>query len=53
VRVVPRDAAIPGRSQISQAKDSVKAGKTTGTETFASNEDGSIWKRFMRKVMDN
>jgi alpha-2-macroglobulin len=49
VHVVDRNFAIPGRTQIAHAKDSLKTGKPSSNETFANTEDDTIWKRFMRK----
>ncbi len=49
VRVVARDASIPGRTPI--AKDSLKSGNALGSETFAATgQRVSTWDKFMLKV---
>ncbi|MBK9453377.1 MAG: hypothetical protein IPN95_29135 [Bacteroidetes bacterium] len=49
VRVVARDASIPGRTPI--ARDSLKSGNAWGSETFAATgQRVSTWDKFMLKV---
>jgi alpha-2-macroglobulin len=48
VRIVDRDAVIPGRSAVAQASSPGK--DSLATPSVAQGDSGSIWQRFMKRV---